>query len=268
MKKLKPFSYFQSSSVEEAHELLDRYGEEARVFAGGTDALVLMKQGLLSPKVLVDIKSIPGLGKIEDDDGSIEIGALAKINHVAASSLVKREIPLLQQAAESLGTYQIRNLATIGGNICNASPAADMIPALLCLDASATFSQDGEKRTLPVENLFVGPRETVLVNKGILTKITIPKHGGKMQGVYLKHTFRKALDLAIVGVAVQIEKRRDEVARIRIGLGGVSPTPIRARRTEEFLEKSGFTDKTISEASRMILKEISPISDVRASAEY
>jgi carbon-monoxide dehydrogenase medium subunit len=268
MIKLKPFHYFKPSSLEEALSLLSQYGENARVIAGGTDLLVMMKcRGLLT-KYLVDIKGIPGLSSIEKKNDFFEIGSLARINTIAQSDLIKENLFIISQSAETLGSYQIRNRATIGGNICNGSPSADMVPALLCLDASVLISQIGSTRTVPLQYFFTGPGETVLLKNEILTRIIIPEPRGKLGAVYIKHSFRNALDLAIIGVAVKFEVDQGSYSSIRIAIGGVAPTPIRAHNAEEFLEKEGLYDKNINKASEIAADEIFPISDVRASAEY
>jgi carbon-monoxide dehydrogenase medium subunit len=143
-----------------------------------------------------------------------------------------------------------------------------MVPALLCLDASVLISQIGSTRTVPLQYFFTGPGETVLLKNEILTRIIIPEPRGKLGAVYIKHSFRNALDLAIIGVAVKFEVDQGSYSSIRIAIGGVAPTPIRAHNAEEFLEKEGLYDKNINKASEIAADEIFPISDVRASAEY
>lgn len=269
---LRPFQYVQAHSAQDAVRLLAEYGESARLFAGGTDVLVAMKGGALQPKYLIDIKGISPLGSITQTDQGIDIGALTTLNALIESPLLKDGMSVLADAAETIGSYQVRNRATIGGNLCNASPSADMVPALLCLDASVSIAQAGDVKTVPLDEFFFGPRKTVLTRLGqpaILTHIHVPRIERKFKTVYLKHSVRNALDLAIVGVGVKLEREGNGYAGIRVALGGVAPTPVRARKTEEFLARQQRLDEdAIAEALNLIAGEISPISDVRASAEY
>jgi aerobic carbon-monoxide dehydrogenase medium subunit len=268
MRKLKPFHYLQARSMEEALSLISKYGDEAKIVAGGTDLLLKMKNGEIAPTHLVDIKGLPELDSIEHKNDSIDIGALTRLNSLVQSPLPREGLDIISRAAETVGSYQIRNRATIGGNICNASPSADMVPALLCLDASVSIARPEATRTLPLEHFFIGPGKTVLSHQEILSGINIPKPRGRLSAVYLKHSVRNALDLAIVGVAVKIERDRGGSLTIRIALGGVAPTPVRAKRTENFLMREGLDTKHIREALEIVADELSPISDVRASAEY
>lgn len=268
MRKLKAFSHLDSRTTEEALSYLSKYGQESKIIAGGTDLLVMMKTGKASPKYLIDIKGISDLDFIKCDETSLEIGPSTKINTILQSDLIRKHFPVLAEAAETLGSNQIRNRATLGGNICNASPSGDMLPPLLCLDATAFILGPSGIRTVKLEQFFTGPRETILSDNEILTKIEIARPRNNPVAVYLKHCFRKALDLAIVGVAVKFELNNGRYSNIRIALGGVAPTPMRAKMTERLLENEGIDETTIEKASKIVTKEISPVSDVRGTAEY
>ncbi|MBI2540104.1 MAG: FAD binding domain-containing protein [Deltaproteobacteria bacterium] len=261
--------YFEPKTLREAVSLLARYGEKAKVIAGGTDVLVDMKFKE-EPLCLVNIKRIPGMSYIREEKGSLRIGALTSIREIETSSLVRRKLPLLWESAHQFASLQIRNTATIGGNVCRASPSGETLAPLLVLEASAVarFSK-GEKK-LPFTELFLGPGKTLLGAKGLLREIEVPLPSKESRGAYLKHAVRGAMDIAMVGVAVLVtpdgggKKARD----VRIGLGAVAPTPIRAKRAEKALRGKAMARALVEEAARIAASESSPISDQRSSAEY
>ncbi len=261
--------YFEPKSISEALSILAQYGEYARVIAGGTDVMVDMKYKE-EPGCLVNIKRIPGMGNIQENDGRLRIGPLVTIRDIETSTLVRERLPLLWESCHQFASLQIRNTATIGGNICRASPSGETLAPLLVLEARAKLAfSDGEK-TEAFNSLFQGPGKTTLGSKGLLTEIEIPYPPQGSRGVYLKHAVRGAMDIAMVGVAVLVtpDAARSSLQDVRIGLGAVAPTPIRASKTEALLRGKALTAVLVQEAARMAASESSPISDQRSSAEY
>src|SRR3989338_1700862 len=261
--------YFEPKTISEAVSLLAKYGESAKVVAGGTDVIVDIKFKE-EPPCLVNIKRIPALSYVREDKGFLRIGALTPIREIETSPLVRQKLPLLWESAHQFASLQIRNTATIGGNVCRASPSGETLAPLLVLEASAIarFSK-GEKK-LPFTELFLGPGKTLLGAKGLLREIEVPLPSKESRGAYLKQAVRGAMDIAMVGVAVLVapdgggKKARD----VRIGLGAVAPTPIRAKRAEKALRGKTMARALVEEAARIAASESSPISDQRSSADY
>ncbi|MGE5303772.1 MAG: FAD binding domain-containing protein, partial [Alphaproteobacteria bacterium] len=245
------------------------YDGEARVIAGGTDLINLIRAKAIRPQYVVDIGRIPGLGHLRyDADGALVIGALATIRDLETSSDIRKLHPVIAQAAGQLGSVAIRNVGTVGGNLCHASPAADTAPALIALGAEVRIVGPASDRTVALEDFFAGPGRTVLQSGEILTEIRVPSMRPHSKGVYLKHASRGAADLAIVGVAA-IATTDDGFSRsVRIALGAVAPTPIRARNAEAALEGEQTNDAVIEQAAQAAAAESHPITDVRASAGY
>lgn len=264
------FGYLEPLNVEEAISLLVKYEGEAKVLAGGTDLIVQMRKKMVRPKYIIDIGCLPGLDYINyDEKEGLKIGALTTISALERSSEIKQKYPVISQAASKLGCVAVRNVATLGGNLCNASPSADMIPALIGLSATIkTLGPGGEKKNL-LENFFIGPGKTMLERGELMTEIQVPLPPLRTGGVYLKHGIRKAIDLAIVGVAAIISLDSNEsVKEAKIVLGAVAPTPIRAPKAEEFLKDKFIDEELINKCAELASKEACPISDVRASVEY
>lgn len=268
---MKPFEYLEPTSVSEGISLLAKYSGEAKVIAGGTDLLVKMKQGKESPQYVIDLKSIPGLDYINyDSEEGLRLGALVTIRALEQSTEVHQRYPAISQAASRLGHVAVRNIATLGGNLCNAVPSADMAPALVGLSARAKIVSPGGERVVPLEDFFTGPGDTVLKKGELLVEIQVPVPLLNTRGIYLKHSMRGTFDLAIVNVAVVVTlEPEDEVCKdIKIVLGAVAPTPMRAKRAEAVIKGKRIEDKVIEEAAQIASEQARPISDVRASAEY
>ena len=260
--------YFEPKTVGEAVSLLAKYGAEAKIIAGGTDMLVDMKYKE-EPGCLINIKKIPGLSSIQENGGSLRIGALTTIRDVETNALVRDKLTVLWESSHQFASLQIRNTATIGGNICRASPSGETLAPLLVLEAKGKcVSADGEK-TEPFSSLFQGPGKTSLGSKGLLTEIDVPYPAAGSKSVYLKHAVRGAMDIAMVGVAVLVtpDATKNNVQDVRIGLGAVAPTPIRATKTEALLRGKPLSAALIKEAAAMAAAESSPIDDQRSSAE-
>jgi aerobic carbon-monoxide dehydrogenase medium subunit len=260
--------YFEPKTVGEAVSLLAKYGAEAKVIAGGTDMLVDMKYKE-EPGCLVNIKKIPGLGAIRENGGSLSIGALTTIRDLETNALVREKLPVLWESSHQFASLQIRNTATIGGNICRASPSGETLAPLLVLEAKGKCAfADGEK-VQPFTSFFQGPGKSLLGTNGLLTEIDVPYPAAGSKSVYLKHAVRGAMDIAMVGVAVLLtpDGVKNNVQDVRIGLGAVAPTPIRAAKAEALLRGKPLSAALIKEAAAITAAESSPISDQRSSAE-
>jgi carbon-monoxide dehydrogenase medium subunit len=260
--------YIRPKTIDEALSLLERTHEGTRILAGGTDLLLKHGDGDPSRWTLIDIVNIPELVGISSTEEGVRIGAACPLAEIVKSPLLTGSMRVLGAGASTVGSPQIRNLATIGGNLCNASPSADTIPALLVLDAQVVIASAGSRRSLPLVEFFTGPGRTKLQVGEMLVSILIPAQPAGACSVYLKHAPRSAMDLAIVGVAVQLWIS-DTRLQGHIALGAVAPTPLRAFKSEALLAASPSINlETFRSVSRCAIGEISPISDLRASASY
>ncbi len=264
------FDVLEPQTLSEAIGLLQQHGATARPFAGGTDLMVAIKLHHLRPRYLVNLKRLPGLEGVRQERGGLRIGALTKIADLADSPLVREWCPMLAQAAGELGSLQVRNVATVGGNLCNASPSADTAPALIALEAQAHMVGPGGERTVPLEQFFTGPGTTVLAEGELLTHLWLPRPSSRSGGVYLKSGTRKSMDCAVVGVGVLLEtdKEGTACARARIVLGAVAPTPVRAREAEALLREGQIDAVDLKRVGQAASSATAPIDDVRGSAAY
>lgn len=269
MKRLQPFAYFEPASVEETIEIL---GEKkgACLLAGGTDLLVRMKRREICPHTLVNLKHIDSLDQIvAEDESGFSIGALTSIETLQNSMLIRKNLPIVAQAAGTLGAPSIRNLATIGGNIGRASPASDMAPALIVLQAAVTAQGAAGSREISMDDIFVGPGTTKLSATDMITSFFIPKPAAKTGAVYLKLGRRSGGgDCALVGVAALLTIGNDHIGNARIALSSVGPKPMRAAGAEKILKNGPLNDRTIREAARAAADGVDPITDMRCSASY
>jgi len=248
---------------------MERYGDSARVIAGGTDLLTALKERWERPAYVIGIGAIPGLAGITYEEGiGLRIGAAATVRAVETSAVVRAKYPVLAYAASTLASIQIRNLATVAGNICRASPSADMPPALLVLDAAVVLAGPAGERVVPLAEFFTGPGRTVRQPNELLTEIRVPPPQPHSGAAYIKHSPRRAMDLAVVGVAAAVTRQDGLCCNVRIALGAVAATPRRAREAEMVLEGYEPTAARLEEAARVATTECSPISDVRGSADY
>ncbi len=260
------FNYVAVSNIAEAMA----WGKSSQTFylAGGTDILVKMKAGKLQPSVLVDLKKVPELTGITIHEQQVEIGTLTTIREIETSPIIIERLNILSSAAGKLGSVQVRNRATVGGNICNAAPSAETVPALLCLEAETEIIGSRGVRRIPLEDFFTGPGKTVLQEGEILGKIVVPIPPRTTQGIYFKLSVRKAMDIAFVGVAVLLDVAGGQIVKARIGLGAVAPVPMRAKEAEALLTGNSLSKDLIQEAADVAAKACQPIDDIRASAAY
>jgi carbon-monoxide dehydrogenase medium subunit len=260
--------YFEPKSIGDALSVLAKHGAAAKVIAGGTDVMVDIKFKE-EPGALVNIKKIGGLSGISESGGAIRIGPLTTIREIETSALIREKLPVLWEAAHQFASLQIRNTATIGVNICRASPSGETLSPLLVLDAKAIMAFSNGEQMQPFSAFFQGPGKSLVGSNGLLTEIEIPIPPVSSKAVYLKHAVRGAMDIAMVGVAVMVtpDSGKNNLQDVRIGLGAVAPTPLRASKTEALLRGKTPSAALLKEAGAMSGSEASPISDQRSSAE-
>lgn len=255
------FDYARPRSVEEASRLLGEAGD-ARVLAGGTDLLVEIRNGLRAPELLVDVKSIDELGRLEIGDSDFVIGACVPLNVIAEHRGIRDALPALADAALSIGTYQLRNRATLVGNLCNASPAADSAPVLLTLDAAVSVSGPQGRRVVPIAELFAGVKRTCLARGEIATDVRIPRPSPDTRTAFLKQQRIRGHDLAVVNVAASLSPGRNA---LRVAVGSCAPTPVLLDPVDASADS---LDALVERVVALAESATSPISDVRASAAY
>jgi CO/xanthine dehydrogenase FAD-binding subunit len=265
------FEYLEPTSIQEATSLLAKFDGKAKVIAGGTDLVVQMKRKLIRPQYIVNLAFIPGLEYINyDPKDGLKIGAMTTISALEKSSISQPGYSVISQAASKLGSMAIRNVATLGGNLCNAAPSAEMAPALIGLSAKAKIFGPKGERVVLLEDFFTGPGTTVLKTGELLTEIQVPVPSTHTEAVYLRHEIRGALDLAIVSVAAVIRLQPGDAVcqEAKVVLGAVAPTPLRAHRAEETIKGKTINEEFIEKVAQVAADEARPISDVRASADY
>lgn len=261
--------YVRALKIDDVLQVLDGANQSVKVLAGGTDLLLQGQHGNdVAYQTVVDISDIPQIQGIRVTEDGIWIGAATKLADIEASDVLAKQCPILVAGAREVGSLQIRHLATLGGNICNASPSADTLPALFVLEASVKLVSHLGERLIPLASFFTGPGSTIMERTELLTEIFIPAESLNAQGTYIKLKTRQVLDLAFVGVAV-LNVLGGNSPDVRIALGAVAPTPVRAKKAELLLAQSQSIDKAlIQQASQAVSEDIAPISDVRASAAY
>jgi len=239
-----------------------------RVIVGGTDLMVALRDGRARPPALVDLSRIPELGRIEDREGELRIGATAKVTDVIAHPAIAARCRALVQAGRLLGGWQIQNMATLGGNLCNASPAAETAGPLLVLEAEVETQGPSGNRRIPLAQFWTGPGKTVLGAAEIMTAIVIPASSDGSRSAYERVHIRHSVDIALVCASARLEMDGAKVRVARIALGAVAPTPFRALEAENSLQGAALTDEALQRVAELARVSARPISDVRASAEY
>lgn len=256
------FNYYKANSISDAVDYLNN--NDATIFAGGTDLMVLMRRDLLNTEHILDIKNIPELKELKYIPGDgIHIGACVTVNEVANHDVIKTKFTAISEAADSVASYQLRNRATLVGNICNASPGADLSSPLLVFDALVEIVSSGNRRVIPLKDFFLGVKKTDLKENELVSKIIVPDVENNLS-TYQKQTRLKGHDLGIVGVSTRISENKD----LYIAMSAVAPTPIRLYEVESLLKDKSMTKETAIWISEEVRKHISPISDTRSSAEY
>ncbi|NWF91303.1 MAG: xanthine dehydrogenase family protein subunit M [Syntrophaceae bacterium] len=290
---MKKFDYLKPRTIDEALSLLNQYGKRAKLVAGGTDVMVMIKQKRISPDVLISLSGITGLDQIQYD-GALRIGPMVTHRQIEKSQVIRKEFSALADAVDVLGSIQIRNVATIAGNICNAAPSADTATPLLVLGAQVKIKGLKGERTVSIESFFKGPGETVLEEGELVTELIIPKPLPFTGSAYWKHQRRLALDLPILGVSVLLSLDRNRIScpdilcatspistvlhameqeglvckEVRIGLGVAAPTPMRAIKAEGLLRGKRISDELLQEVAETASNEAQPRDTIRAEAWY
>ncbi|RJX36527.1 MAG: xanthine dehydrogenase family protein subunit M [Desulfarculus sp.] len=266
---MKEFALYEPTSLKEACALLAQHGDQAKALAGGTDLLVGMKAGWLRPEVVVNLKKIDGLRDISfSERRGLSIGALVTWTQILEHPQVAEHYPALHQAAASMGSYQVRNLGTLAGNLCHASPAANGPVPLLIYEASCLIQGPRSKRTLDLSGLFAGPQKNALAPGELLSEIFLPVPPAGSKSLYLKFAQRKAMELATVAVGSLVQVKKDKFKLVRLALGAVGPVPFRAHKAEKVLLDQAASEEIMRRAAQVAMEESAPISDLRASAEY
>jgi carbon-monoxide dehydrogenase medium subunit len=258
------FDYVKPGTIEEAASLLAEHGSRARVLAGGTDLIGWLRDDLVQPEMLIDIKGIADLRAITLDGGSLSIGALATFSDLLDSQIVKEHLPLVREMAGMVGSTGIRNRATMAGNICSAVPCCDAGPVLLAYGAEVHVVASRITRTIPITEWFLGPQETSLADGEIVTGVTLACPGRPHGGSFVKLGRYRGEDLAQASVAVLALAGNE----YRVAFGAVAPTPVRAEKIEALLSGRPIDEQLIEDAKGLVPKEIAPITDIRATMQY
>ena len=266
---LPQFEFMSASTLEEACKLLYEHDGKAKVMAGATDLIPPMRDKVFTPEYIIDLKRIPGLDELSyDEKEGLSIGALTTLRTLETSPLVKEKNPAVATAAKVIASTQIRAKGTLVGNICNSSPSNDSAPNLLVQGAKIHVQGVDGTRVIPVEEFFLGVRKTSLQPGEIVTKVVIPPLAENEKAAYMKFAVRKAMDLAIIGVAAKIRLENGICTDAKIALGAVAITPILAPKAAEALIGKELTDEVMEAAAQAAMDSCSPISDIRASKEY
>ena len=266
---MRRFDLAVPTSVDDCLKAMAGHGPAVKLVAGGTDLLPQLKNSLLKPALVVDLSGVKELRAIERDAaGGLRIGAAVTARELELDARVRAEYPAIAESAALVGSIQVRNLATLGGNLCNAAPSADMAPPLMALEAEAVIVGPKGRRRVPLASFFQGVHRTVLGPDELLLELIVPKPAPHSGGNYVRHTPRRELDIAVVGVASQLTLANGVCAKARIALASVAPTPVRAGEAERALEGQPLTPERIEAAATLAVSAASPISDQRGSAEY
>ena len=264
------FEYFAPKTIREAVAVLKAH-PKGMVLAGGTDMLVRMKARVWEPEAVIDVKRISGMDELKfNRKTGLSIGAGVTMRQIELSEAAHTHFPGLAQGASLVGSFQIRNLATVVGNVCNAAPSADTAPGLIVLGARLNIAGPSGRRSMLVENFIEGPGKTALRSGEFVTGIQVPLTGNRTGSAYVRHTLRGAMDIAMVGVgaAVTLAPRTGICLDVKIVMGAVAPIPLRARAAERLMKGKTPSDDLFGAVGEAAAQESKPISDVRGSAEF
>ncbi len=264
---MRRFDLALPTSLEDCLKILAERSPQAKLLAGGTDLLPQMKNGLLKPALVVDLSGIARVRQVQNGNG-LRIGAAVTARELEVSPALRGPYVSIPESAALVGSLQVRNLATVGGNLCNAAPSADMAPPLVALEAQAVIAGPGGERHVPMADFFTGVRRTVLAPNELLVELIVPPPGPHSGGQYLRHTPRRELDIAVVGVASQLTLANGRCTKARIALASVAPTPVRALAAERSLEGQAVTPQLIEQAATLAIEAAKPINDQRGSVEF
>ena len=264
---MRRFDLVLPNSLDDCLKVLAERGAEAKVVAGGTDLLPQMKNGAIKPALVVDLSGIARIRQIQNGQG-LRIGAAVTARELEVSAATRGAYLSIAESGALVGSLQVRNLATIGGNLCNAAPSADLAPPLLALETQAVIAGPKGERRVPIADFFTGVRQTVLQPNELLVELVTPPPGAHSGGQYLRHTPRRELDIAVVGVASQLTLEGGRCVKARIALASVAPTPVRAVAAERALEGQAVTPELIEQAAALAIDAARPIDDQRGSVEF
>jgi CO/xanthine dehydrogenase FAD-binding subunit len=263
-----PVDYLFPATVEEASAQKTRYGERARFIAGGTDLVLLVEAGGPHPEHLIDVTRIPDLHRLEAADGHFTVGAAVTYNDLLGFAPLVETVPFLAKAIHTIGGVQVRNIATLAGNLANASPAGDTLPPLYVLDTTVHVYGPEGARAVPVGDFVLGVRQTALGDGELITHLTWDAPGPGWYGAFEKLGLRRAMAIAVAGLAVLVRVGDDRVEEARVALGSVAPTVIRAQEVENVLTGRVLDDDAVEQAAQRASEAARPIDDVRGSADY
>ena len=270
-RNLPKFEFLSPKSIKEAISLLAKYGPKAKVIAGGTDLISEMRWGEWRPQYVLGLSQISGLDEIQfDKTTGLKIGAACTIGEIERSRIIGAYYPLLAQAASVLGSMEIRNRATVGGNLCTAAPSADMPPSLLVLNATAVIATQKGEKVVALEDFFTGPKRTVLNHDEMLVRLEIPLMEPNSAGEYIKFGRRNAMEIAMIGVAalITLENGNNTCKAARLALATAAPTPIRSKEAEKVLTGNKLVREIIELAAETASNESSPRTSWRTTEEY
>jgi CO/xanthine dehydrogenase FAD-binding subunit len=267
--RLPKFEYFAPKTLDAALSLFMEKGEGSRVMAGGTDVMVKMTHGLLKPTAIISLYEIEGMNEIRfDAKEGLTIGATARLAEVASHPEVLAHYPALSEAILTMANCEVRNMGTVVGNLCNAAPSADTAPPLITMSAEVALASVNGERRLSLDKFFKGPGLTAIERGEIVTSIHVPPPPTRSGASYKRISARCGVDIAAVGVGVTAFFNGESCKQARIVLGAVAPVPMRATKTEEFMQGQAWTPELIEQGGEQAAEEAKPISDVRASAEW
>lgn len=261
-------SFLQPATIAEACFLLAKHGQQAKILAGGTDLLVDMRNGHIKPQVLIDLTSVQELGEIAESEGAISIGSTVTFADLALSKLIQTKLPVLAQAAKVVGSPQIRNRGTIGGNIANASPAADVVPVLVALEGVAVVAKAGGVKEVPLEELITGPYRTALACDELISgvKVKVPQPGTGMS--FAKVGRRNSLAISRLNGVCLLKSEGQIIRQVRLVLGSATPTPARFKKVEEYLVGENASAEVFREAGKIAAEYVQQVTGRRASSAY
>ena len=264
---MKHFQFVRPRDLAELLRIKAELREKALILDGGTNLLIYIKDGIIREGTIVDVTRLPELRGVHRENGTVEIGAAETMTDLLNSGVLRESIPFIPECLRDFGNLLVRNTSTIGGNIADASPIADSAPPLMVLDAEIIAASSAGTRAIPIDEFFVKPQKTMLKPDEVLVKFRIPVPGAG-RGKFIKLGLRRGTSCSVTSVAVWLVKDKKTIQDVRIALGGVAPRPIRAKATEKAFTGAPLDEQTIDRVAEGVKKEISPITDVRGSAEY
>jgi CO/xanthine dehydrogenase FAD-binding subunit len=265
---MQDFTLIKAKSKDDALSLIKELGSKAKILAGGTDLVVHLKEDLIKPEFVIDINPIDSFKLINSDNNIIKIGPLVKVVELVESQLIKKKLPILHKGASVFGSPQIRNMATIGGNLANCSPVGDLIPALYVLKAKIKIENKDSEKLIPIEDFGIAPRKSVLEKHEIITEVQCPIPKSDHLWFFIKLGQRKGLSISKASLAFLGEINNNKLEKVVISMGSVAPKVLRGYKTEDFLKGKEINFKNITEASIILANETTPITDLRSTKEY